>query len=56
MADTASGSTADKSVQVKLVLLGEAAVGKSSVVLRFVGVLKTLTVCLSHCRFFVGVE
>lgn len=35
MADTASGS-ADKSVQVKLVLLGEAAVGKSSVVLRFV--------------------
>ncbi|KIP12590.1 hypothetical protein PHLGIDRAFT_81859 [Phlebiopsis gigantea 11061_1 CR5-6] len=32
----ASGSTADKSVQVKLVLLGEAAVGKSSVVLRFV--------------------
>ncbi|PBK76964.1 GTP-binding protein ypt5 [Armillaria solidipes] len=32
-----SGSTpADKSVQVKLVLLGEAAVGKSSVVLRFV--------------------
>jgi len=35
MADTASGS-GDKSVQVKLVLLGEAAVGKSSVVLRFV--------------------
>jgi len=35
MADAASGST-DKSVQVKLVLLGEAAVGKSSVVLRFV--------------------
>jgi len=35
MADTASGSV-DKSVQVKLVLLGEAAVGKSSVVLRFV--------------------
>lgn len=35
MAD-ASGSAADKSVQVKLVLLGEAAVGKSSVVLRFV--------------------
>jgi small GTP-binding protein len=35
MADSASGS-ADKSVQVKLVLLGEAAVGKSSVVLRFV--------------------
>ncbi|ETW86901.1 hypothetical protein HETIRDRAFT_377553 [Heterobasidion irregulare TC 32-1] len=35
MADAASGS-ADKSVQVKLVLLGEAAVGKSSVVLRFV--------------------
>ncbi|KAJ7597166.1 GTP-binding protein ypt5 [Mycena floridula] len=34
MAD-ASGA-ADKSVQVKLVLLGEAAVGKSSVVLRFV--------------------
>ncbi|KAK0421795.1 GTP-binding protein ypt5 [Armillaria borealis] len=32
-----SGSApADKSVQVKLVLLGEAAVGKSSVVLRFV--------------------
>ncbi|CAA7266584.1 unnamed protein product [Cyclocybe aegerita] len=36
MADSASGSVADKSVQVKLVLLGEAAVGKSSVVLRFV--------------------
>ncbi|KAJ3488475.1 hypothetical protein NLI96_g2817 [Meripilus lineatus] len=35
MADAASGST-DRSVQVKLVLLGEAAVGKSSVVLRFV--------------------
>ncbi|KAH9486783.1 Vacuolar protein sorting-associated protein 21 [Psilocybe cubensis] len=35
MVDAASGS-ADKSVQVKLVLLGEAAVGKSSVVLRFV--------------------
>jgi len=35
MADAASGS-ADRSVQVKLVLLGEAAVGKSSVVLRFV--------------------
>ncbi|KAI0257389.1 ras family-domain-containing protein [Lactifluus subvellereus] len=35
MADAASGA-ADKSVQVKLVLLGEAAVGKSSVVLRFV--------------------
>ncbi|KAG7099361.1 hypothetical protein E1B28_001217 [Marasmius oreades] len=35
MADSAAGS-ADKSVQVKLVLLGEAAVGKSSVVLRFV--------------------
>ncbi|KAH7915385.1 GTP-binding protein ypt5 [Hygrophoropsis aurantiaca] len=35
MADTASGSV-DRSVQVKLVLLGEAAVGKSSVVLRFV--------------------
>jgi len=35
MADPASGS-GDKSVQVKLVLLGEAAVGKSSVVLRFV--------------------
>jgi len=35
MADSASGSV-DKSVQVKLVLLGEAAVGKSSVVLRFV--------------------
>jgi small GTP-binding protein len=35
MADSASGS-GDKSVQVKLVLLGEAAVGKSSVVLRFV--------------------
>ncbi|KAG2023318.1 GTP-binding protein ypt5 [Coprinopsis cinerea AmutBmut pab1-1] len=31
-----SSSPADKSVQVKLVLLGEAAVGKSSVVLRFV--------------------
>jgi len=35
MADGTSGA-ADKSVQVKLVLLGEAAVGKSSVVLRFV--------------------
>lgn len=35
MTDAASGST-DRSVQVKLVLLGEAAVGKSSVVLRFV--------------------
>ncbi|KAG8219931.1 GTP-binding protein ypt5 [Butyriboletus roseoflavus] len=35
MADAAAGSV-DKSVQVKLVLLGEAAVGKSSVVLRFV--------------------
>ncbi|KIY45441.1 ras-domain-containing protein [Fistulina hepatica ATCC 64428] len=35
MTDSAS-SSADKSVQVKLVLLGEAAVGKSSVVLRFV--------------------
>ncbi|KAF8634012.1 hypothetical protein AX15_001185 [Amanita polypyramis BW_CC] len=35
MADPAAGST-DRSVQVKLVLLGEAAVGKSSVVLRFV--------------------
>jgi len=35
MADAASGP-ADKSIQVKLVLLGEAAVGKSSVVLRFV--------------------
>jgi len=35
MTDAASGS-AERSVQVKLVLLGEAAVGKSSVVLRFV--------------------
>jgi len=35
MVDAPAGS-ADKSVQVKLVLLGEAAVGKSSVVLRFV--------------------
>ncbi|KAI0961438.1 hypothetical protein AcV7_000538 [Taiwanofungus camphoratus] len=35
MADGASGS-AERSVQVKLVLLGEAAVGKSSIVLRFV--------------------
>ncbi|KAF8922405.1 GTP-binding protein ypt5 [Mucidula mucida] len=35
MAESGS-SAADKSVQVKLVLLGEAAVGKSSVVLRFV--------------------
>lgn len=35
MAEGASGSQ-DKSVQVKLVLLGEAAVGKSSIVLRFV--------------------
>ncbi|KAG2129915.1 GTP-binding protein ypt5 [Suillus clintonianus] len=35
MTDAASGSV-DRSVQVKLVLLGEAAVGKSSVVLRFV--------------------
>ncbi|KAH6917240.1 GTP-binding protein ypt5 [Coprinopsis sp. MPI-PUGE-AT-0042] len=32
----AGSNAADKSVQVKLVLLGEAAVGKSSVVLRFV--------------------
>jgi len=37
MSDPAAASGAqDKSVQVKLVLLGEAAVGKSSVVLRFV--------------------
>jgi len=36
MADTAASGSVDKSVQVKLVLLGEAAVGKSSVVLRFV--------------------
>ncbi|KAJ7655019.1 GTP-binding protein ypt5 [Mycena polygramma] len=36
MADPAASGSADKSVQVKLVLLGEAAVGKSSVVLRFV--------------------
>jgi len=35
MTDTAAGSL-DKSVQVKLVLLGEAAVGKSSIVSRFV--------------------
>ncbi|OCH96519.1 GTP-binding protein ypt5 [Obba rivulosa] len=35
MTDAASGA-AERSVQVKLVLLGEAAVGKSSVVLRFV--------------------
>ncbi|KAF8640713.1 hypothetical protein AX17_000366 [Amanita inopinata Kibby_2008] len=35
MTDSASSSS-DRSVQVKLVLLGEAAVGKSSVVLRFV--------------------
>ncbi|KAF9650089.1 ras-domain-containing protein [Thelephora ganbajun] len=35
MTDSASGQP-DRSVQVKLVLLGEAAVGKSSVVLRFV--------------------
>ncbi|KAI5991646.1 GTP-binding protein ypt5 [Pisolithus albus] len=35
MTDAASG-VADRSVQVKLVLLGEAAVGKSSLVLRFV--------------------
>ncbi|OSC96661.1 ras-domain-containing protein [Trametes coccinea BRFM310] len=35
MADAASGST-ERSVQVKLVLLGEAAVGKSSIVLQFV--------------------
>ncbi|KAF9532077.1 GTP-binding protein ypt5 [Crepidotus variabilis] len=35
MAESGSGS-GDKAVQVKLVLLGEAAVGKSSVVLRFV--------------------
>jgi len=35
MTDSTSGSV-DRSVQVKLVLLGEAAVGKSSVVLRFV--------------------
>jgi len=36
MADPAASGSIDKSVQVKLVLLGEAAVGKSSVVLRFV--------------------
>jgi len=36
MADPAASGSVDKSVQVKLVLLGEAAVGKSSVVLRFV--------------------
>ncbi|KAJ7071217.1 GTP-binding protein ypt5 [Mycena amicta] len=36
MSDAAASGSADKSVQVKLVLLGEAAVGKSSVVLRFV--------------------
>ncbi|KIJ45596.1 hypothetical protein M422DRAFT_227252 [Sphaerobolus stellatus SS14] len=36
MSDAATGSQQDKSVQVKLVLLGEAAVGKSSIVLRFV--------------------
>jgi len=36
MADAAASGSVDKSVQVKLVLLGEAAVGKSSVVLRFV--------------------
>ncbi|KAG8908089.1 hypothetical protein FRB99_000533 [Tulasnella sp. 403] len=38
MADTSETSTAtnDKPIQVKLVLLGEAAVGKSSIVLRFV--------------------
>jgi len=36
MTDAAAGSQQDKSVQVKLVLLGEAAVGKSSIVLRFV--------------------
>lgn len=35
MADNAA-SSAERSVQVKLVLLGEAAVGKSSIVLRFV--------------------
>ncbi|KAK0208600.1 GTP-binding protein ypt5 [Desarmillaria ectypa] len=35
MAESGSAPT-DKSIQVKLVLLGEAAVGKSSVVLRFV--------------------
>ncbi|KIK28610.1 hypothetical protein PISMIDRAFT_673682, partial [Pisolithus microcarpus 441] len=35
MTDAASGAV-DRSVQVKLVLLGEAAVGKSSLVLRFV--------------------
>ncbi|KAF7784443.1 hypothetical protein Agabi119p4_608 [Agaricus bisporus var. burnettii] len=35
MSDSPSGAQ-DKSVQVKLVLLGEAAVGKSSIVLRFV--------------------
>ncbi|KAJ6627122.1 GTP-binding protein ypt5 [Mycena sp. CBHHK59/15] len=36
MADPSASGSVDKSVQVKLVLLGEAAVGKSSVVLRFV--------------------
>lgn len=36
MTDAAASGSADRSVQVKLVLLGEAAVGKSSVVLRFV--------------------
>ncbi|KAH9944486.1 GTP-binding protein ypt5 [Epithele typhae] len=41
MADAASGST-ERSVQVKLVLLGEAAVGKSSIVLRFVSRLERL--------------
>lgn len=36
MASESTSGAPDKSVQVKLVLLGEAAVGKSSVVLRFV--------------------
>jgi len=36
MADAAASGSTDRSLQVKLVLLGEAAVGKSSVVLRFV--------------------
>ncbi|TDL28411.1 GTP-binding protein ypt5 [Rickenella mellea] len=36
MAAEAASGNVDKSVQVKLVLLGEAAVGKSSIVLRFV--------------------
>jgi Ras-related protein Rab-5C len=71
MADSASGS-ADKSVQVKLVLLGmsvyqciflllkvlsgEAAVGKSSVVLRFVSAQSTGAALVVLNEFFLKVS